>query len=109
MESDHGGTSWANVKKVQYLKHFLFPQMLTSTDCCANRLTQNITVSASGISLKRGSAEASYLAPIKPPGMQLKPKNKIDSKLPFSPRQKSQKPAQSLSITTDSDYNEVKW
>ena len=50
-------------------------RILTSADYCASALTQNTTLPKEGIFPKRVSTEASYLAPIKPPGMKLKPES----------------------------------
>ena len=77
MESNQGHTSSANY----YLKksnisniYLIIPSVRspTSADYWAGPLTQNTTFPKAGI-----STEASYLAPIKPPGMQLKPENSL--------------------------------
>ena len=68
------------------VKHFLFSHLrvsVTSADYCASPLTQNTTVSVQGISPKRVPTEASCLARIKPPGMQLKPGKNQTANLEF--------------------------
>ena len=78
-----------------------YVRSLTSADYCVNRLTQNTTVSAAGISHKRVPTGASYLAPIKPPGMQLKPGKQTDSKLClYHPAKESKSQHTVLSIYT---------
>ena len=73
----------------------------TWADYCANPLTPNTTVSASGISPKIVPTEASYLAPIKTPDMQLKPENQTDSKLClFHPAKNPQSQHKLLSTNT---------
>ena len=105
MESNHP-QQIKNKKSIHLAFFFISPSVrsLTSVDYCANRLAQNITVSAAGISPKRVPTAASYLAPIKPPGMQLEPENQTDSKrCLFHPAKNPIKPAQSFVY-----YNDVK-
>ena len=85
MESNPGHTSSEFVLNPISLNIVYFP-VCEVTDLsrhhCTNPLTQNTTVYAAGIPpQKRPHTEASYLAPVKPPGMQLKPENQTASKL----------------------------
>ena len=88
MESNKGDIL-SKLKKYQIsLTFFLFPicEVTEVSRLLHQPSHPNTTVSATGSPPKRVPIEASYLAPIKPPGMQPKPENQTDSKLwPFHP------------------------
>ena len=103
MELKQGHILTKFVKIPIFLAFFISPTVrsLTSADYYANPLTQNSTVSAAWISSKRVPTQASYLAPIKPPDMQLKPENQTDSKLClFHPAKNPKSQRKVLSINT---------
>ena len=93
MESNQGYISSANFKNSNISNNFSTPSVrsLTSADYCANPTSHpKHQFPQQGFPPKEYiPTEASYLAPIKPPGMQLKP---------VSPRQKSPRPSQVFSI-----------